>query len=138
MTGICLGVSAPSAALPFSPSEATRNFRESTLVTVRTTGVSSSAVIHSTAEKVTLDSPKWMQPLVRRLAVCETHGNPRHHWGANEGMVGWYHGTWLLDKPVGAPQFAYEAPIGVQYQAALTSLRRHRYFGCLNNKWVRG
>lgn len=91
---------------------------------------------------VTMTHPAWMTPLVRRLAVCETGGNPwfRHPDGY-EGIVAWLHTTWLADKPAGAPRHAYQASLRQQHRAALTSLRRHRYFGCLvgaEHAWVRG
>ncbi len=68
-----------------------------------------------------MSSPSWVPPLIRRLAVCETHGNPRHQSGSYGGIVGWYVGTWQLDRYAGMP--------------------RHRYYGCLHgpeHAWVRG
>jgi hypothetical protein len=88
--------------------------------------------------RVTMRQPAWMKPLVRRLSVCETHGNLRFRRGPYEGFVAWAAGTWDADKPSGFPDHAYEATIVQQHRVALISLRRGRYFGCLNHAWVRG
>lgn len=91
--------------------------------------------------RITLTHPTWMTPLVRRLSVCETRGNPRFQSGPYEGIVAWYYGTWDLDKPRGFPDHAYQATLRQQHRVALISLRRHRYFGCLigpEHAWVRG
>jgi len=104
---------------------------------------SPAADAHSTAA-VTVDSPKWIPPLIRRLAVCESRGNPRHevhrrsdNWHGG-GIVSWYVGTWQLDRYPGMPAFPWQASLRDQVKVAVRSVRRHRDFGCLDYGWVRG
>lgn len=95
----------------------------------------------ATVERITLTQPRWVPPLIRRLAVCETRGNTSHHAGSYEGIVGWYTGTWQLDKPAGFPAHAYQATLKQQVVVAMRSVARGRYFGCLHgaeHAWVRG
>lgn len=91
--------------------------------------------------RVTMSAPSWMTPLVRRLAVCETRGNPWFRWRGYEGIVAWAAGTWDMDKPDGFPDHAYQATLRQQHRVALISIRRNRDFGCLKgveHAWVRG
>lgn len=91
--------------------------------------------------QITMNGPKWVPGLIRRLAMCETHGNPHHRAGSYEGIVGWYSGTWDLDKPNGYPDHAYQATLEQQVVVAIRSVARGRYFGCLHGAahgWVRG
>lgn len=87
---------------------------------------------------VTVDGPAWIDPLIRRLAVCESNGDPAHRAGDYGGLVSWYVGTWRLDAPAGAPREPWLAPLELQVAVAARSLARHRYFGCLRYQWVRG
>lgn len=66
------------------------------------------------------------------VAKCETQVNYHHHAGSYEGAWGWYHGTWLLDRPPGAPEHAYDATPRQQYRAFLKGYYRlHHYWGCI-------
>lgn len=93
-------------------------------------------------DRITLTSPSWVPPLIRRLAMCETHGNPRHQAGSYGGIVGWYVGTWQLDRYPGMPRYPWNATLKQQVNVAVRSVYvRHRYFGCLHgasHAWVRG
>lgn len=93
-------------------------------------------------ERVTLDGPAWVPPLIRRLAVCESRGNPQHHvWngeGEFGGIVSWAISTWRLDRYPGMPMVPYRASLRQQVRVARRSLERGRYFGCLQHGWVRG
>ncbi len=97
---------------------------------------------HATAERITMSSPSWVPPLIRRLAVCETHGNPQHRSGSYGGIVGWYVGTWQLDRYKGMPRYPWNATLAQQVKVAIRSVNvRHRYYGCLHgpeHAWVRG
>lgn len=95
---------------------------------------------------ITVHSPRWIPPLIRRLAVCESRGNPRHHVFNGEGefggIVSWYvgggGGTWALDKFAGMPRYPWQATLRQQVRVAVRSVQRGRTFGCLNHGWVRG
>ena len=93
-------------------------------------------------DRVTVTHPAWIPPLIRRLAVCESRGNPRHHvWnheGEFGGLVSWAVGTWEMDRFRGMPRRPWNATLRQQVKVAKRSLYRHRTFGCLNHKWVRG
>lgn len=93
-------------------------------------------------ERITLAGPSWVPPLIRRLAVCETGGNPRHQAGPYGGIVGWYVGTWQLDRYPGMPRYPWNATLRQQVKVAIRSVYvEHRYFGCLHgpeHAWVRG
>lgn len=96
---------------------------------------------HKSRPRITLTTPGWMSPLVRRLSVCETHGDPWFRNGAYEGIVAWAHSTWLLDRYPGMPDHAYQASMRDQHRVALRSIAVGRYFGCLRgpeHAWVRG
>ena len=92
-------------------------------------------------ERVTVDGPAWIPPLIRRLAVCESRGNPRHHvWngeGEFGGIVSWAISTWQMDRYPGMPRYPYNATLRQQVRVAIRSMQRHRDFGCLNHSWVR-
>lgn len=95
----------------------------------------------ATPERVTMSSPSWVPPLIRRLAVCETRGNPQHRSGSYGGIVGWYVGTWQLDRYHGMPRLPWNATLAQQVRVARRSVARGRYFGCLHgpeHAWVRG
>lgn len=99
------------------------------------------ALLAPPPERVTMTSPSWVPPLIRRLAVCESQGNPRHRAGVYEGIVSWYYGTWDLDKLPGYPDHAYQATLRQQVRVAVRSVARGRFFGCLHGSshaWVRG
>lgn len=94
-------------------------------------------------ERITMSSPSWVPPLIRRLAVCETGGNPRHNWrNTYGGIVGWYVGTWQLDRYPGMPKYPWNATLKQQVKVAVRSVYvKHRYYGCLHgpeHAWVRG
>ena len=97
-------------------------------------------------ERVTVDGPAWIPGLIRRLSVCESRGNPRHHvWngeGEFGGIVSWYvaggGGTWKLDKYPGMPRYPWQASLRQQVRVAVRSVQRGRTFGCLRHSWVRG
>lgn len=106
-----------------------------------------------TDHRVTLTHPGWVPPLIRRLSVCESRGNPRHHVFNREGefggIVSWYVGTWQIDRYTdtwadssgrsrGMPLYPWNATLRQQVRVAARSLERGRYFGCLNHAWVRG
>jgi len=70
----------------------------------------------------------------RAVAMCETQLNYRHHAGSYEGAWGWYHGTWLLDRPAGAPEHAYDATPRQQWEAFKRGWYvLHHYWGCIAN-----
>ena len=91
---------------------------------------------------VTMHSPEWVPPLIRRLAVCESRGNPKHHVYNSEGefggIVSWAISTWQLDRYPGMPKYPYDATLRQQVRVAIRSVNRGRSFGCLNHAWVRG
>lgn len=97
-------------------------------------------------ERVTVDGPRWIPGLIRRLAVCESRGDPRHHVrnaeGEFGGIVSWYvaggGGTWALDKYPGMPRYPWQASLRQQVSVAIRSVNRGRHFGCLQHDWVRG
>ena len=93
-------------------------------------------------ERITVHGPDWVPPLIRRLAVCESRGNPAHHVYNSEGefggIVSWAIGTWQLDRYPGMPLTPYRATLRQQVRVAIRSVNRGRYFGCLNYGWVRG
>jgi hypothetical protein len=98
---------------------------------------------HDSAQRVTLHSPAWMKPIVRRLSVCESRGNPRHEvhrsdWDGG-GIVSWYVGTWRTDaRGISNARYPWAEPdLSKQYRVALVSLAKHRDFGCLDYSWVR-
>ena len=93
---------------------------------------------------VTVHGPKWIPPLIRRLAVCESRGNPRHevhrrsdNWHGG-GIVSWHVGTWQMDRYPGMPPFPWQATLRQQVRVAVRSVQRGRDFGCLDHRWVRG
>jgi len=95
-------------------------------------------------EQITMTSPAWMPPLIRRLAICESRGNPRHQvhrasdgWTGG-GIVSWAATTWAADKYPGMATYPWQAPLEDQVRVAIRSVRRHRAFGCLRLAWVRG
>lgn len=92
-------------------------------------------------ERVTMTHPKWVPPLIRRLAVCESHGDPRHHVFNSEGefggIVSWAITTWQLDRYPGMPRVPYRATLRQQVRVAIRSVNRGRTFGCLRHLWVR-
>ena len=100
----------------------------------------------ASTERVTMTGPTWIPPLIRRLGVCESRGNPRHHVYNSEGefggIVSWYvgggGGTWRLDRYPGMPRYPWQASLRAQVRVAVRSVQRGRTFGCLNHGWVRG
>lgn len=84
-----------------------------------------------------MNGPDWIPPLIRRLAVCESRGNPQHRAGSYGGLVSWYLGTWRLDRYQGMPLYPWNATVRQQVRVAVRSVHRGRYFGCLNYGWVR-
>lgn len=113
----------------------------STLVTLVSPSVVTmkSQSVASKSPPVTMKSPSWMNPQVRRLAVCESRGNPQHQVQNSQfgGIVSWYVGTWRMDKLPAYPKYPWNATLRQQYKVALISLKRGRYFGCMNHHWVR-
>lgn len=85
-----------------------------------------------------LKKPAWMSRFAWAVGTCETpHPGEHwphftHHYGSYEGFVGWYHGTWLLDRFPGMPEHAYQATPRQQYRVALRSFARRRHFGCIS------
>lgn len=96
----------------------------------------------ATTERITLTRPAWVPPLIRRLSVCEAHGDPQHHVFNREGefggIVSWAITTWRLDRYPGMPAVPYRATLRDQVRVAIRSVARGRTFGCLNHAWVRG
>jgi hypothetical protein len=82
--------------------------------------------------------PYGMSEFLYRLGKCETGLNFRHDSGSYEGFVGWYTGTWLLDRYPGMPYHAHQATPRQQIRVAYRSIARGRFFGCaVNSPWVR-
>ena len=93
---------------------------------------------------VTVSEPAWIPSLIRRLAVCESGGNPRHEvhrssdgWNGG-GIVAWATTTWTADRYPGMAAYPWQATLRDQVRVAIRSVRRHRSFGCLRLVWVRG
>jgi hypothetical protein len=82
---------------------------------------------------------RWLPAFDRAVAECETPlpdgtMNFRHHAGAYEGAWGWAHSTWLLDRPRGAPEHAYDATPRQQWEAFKRGWYiAHHYWGCIAN-----
>lgn len=77
--------------------------------------------------------PKFVSPFAWAVSMCETRGDFRHDGGSYEGFVGWFTGTWLLDRRKGYPDHADEATPRQQNRVFHDSLARGRYFGCIAN-----
>jgi hypothetical protein len=81
----------------------------------------------------------WLPAFDRAVAECETPTpdgtmNFRHHAGTYEGAWGWWHGTWLGDRPKGAPEHAYDATPRQQWEAFKRGWYvLHHYWGCIAN-----
>lgn len=99
-----------------------------------------SLFIISTANAHTMTSvrPAWISEFGWAVGVCETgkgHHHPdfKHHWGAYEGFVGWYSGTWDMDKVgITTIDHAYQASPKIQNKVAAVSFKKRRDFGCIN------
>jgi len=112
-----------------------------TIIVFTILALAAADAVSAAQERITMTGPAWVPPLIRRLAVCETHGNPQHQAGVYGGIVGWYVGTWQLDRYAGMPRYPWNATLRQQVRVAVRSVNRGRYFGCLHgpeHQWVRG
>lgn len=127
-----------------SPNERRDTIRRllTTIAIAAAAGVAPYTTQAAKPDTITLQGPRWVPPLIRRLAMCETHGNPRHRAYPYGGIVGWYVGTWQLDRDPGMPVYPWNATLRQQVRVAIRSVYvRGRYFGCLSgpeHAWVRG
>lgn len=82
--------------------------------------------------------PKWMSSFAWAVGICETGKGNRfpdfsHDSGTYQGFVGWYHGTWDLDRWPWMANNAANASPRSQYRVFLRSVERGRYYGCIAN-----
>lgn len=76
----------------------------------------------------------WLPDKWRRIAVCETGLNWRHHNSSYQGAFGFATSSWDQFKPRGYPADADQATPWQQYQVALAIYRRYGLsgWGCRN------
>lgn len=82
--------------------------------------------------------PEWISPFAWAVGICETgkgHNHPDfNHRGDYQGFVGWYKGTWDMDKVgITTVNHAYQASPKIQNKVAAASFKKGRYFGCIVN-----
>jgi hypothetical protein len=110
-----------------------------TLQLINVTEVGNATVNHRVSPAY-IKKPGFISSFGWAVGVCETgkgHKYPdfKHKDGIYEGFVGWYYGTWDLDKVgITTINHAYQASPKIQNKVAAISFKKHRYFGCISNK----